>query len=421
MRTWPSYSIGDVAEVFDGPHATPKKIDEGPWFLSISSLQGGRLVLAESAHVSEEDYSRWTRRVTPQPGDVLFSYETRLGEAAIMPEGVRACLGRRMGLLRPNRDLVDPKFLLLTYLSPGFQRTIQERKIHGATVDRIPLVDLPRWPIRLPSIGEQRAIAAVLQALDDKIAVNEQVSITAELLGGTLFEEQFGPALRHLTNGAPLPDNWRLATLGQTTVTLESGTRPRGGVAKYASGVPSIGAESIIGLARFDYSKAKFVPNEYFASMRRGVLRDHDILIYKDGGKPGDFKPHISMFGNGFPFDQMCINEHVYRVRMTSRLGQAFGYYWMSSAPIMSEMRRRGTGAAIPGINSTAVKGIPVVEPSVDAVTRFNDTASPLIERALQAAAESRTLGVLHDTLLPQLMASQLCVREAERIIEDAV
>lgn len=176
MSKWGSYSIGDIAQVFDGPHATPEKTKRGPWFLSISSLDGGRLNLTESAHLSEEDFVRWTRRVTPEPGDVLFSYETRLGEAALVPEGVRACLGRRMGLLRPNRKLVDPNFLLFSYLSPEFQATIQSRKIHGATVDRIPLVDLPKWSIRLPDLTEQRAIAAALRALDDKIALNECIA-----------------------------------------------------------------------------------------------------------------------------------------------------------------------------------------------------------------------------------------------------
>jgi type I restriction enzyme S subunit len=80
--------IGDIAEVFDGPHATPKKLDTGPHFLSISSLEKGRLDLSKSAFLSEEDFKKWAKRVTPKEGDLLFSYETRLGEAALMPAGV---------------------------------------------------------------------------------------------------------------------------------------------------------------------------------------------------------------------------------------------------------------------------------------------------------------------------------------------
>jgi type I restriction enzyme, S subunit len=164
---WATYSIGEIADVYDGPHATPKKTPSGPWFLSISSLENGRLDLAESAHLSEEDFGEWTRRVTPRPGDVLFSYETRLGEAALMPERVRGCLGRRMGLLRPKRDVVEPRFLLYTYLAPEFQEIIRQRSIHGATVDRIPLNELPSWPMKLPDLSTQRAIVSVLGSLDD--------------------------------------------------------------------------------------------------------------------------------------------------------------------------------------------------------------------------------------------------------------
>jgi type I restriction enzyme S subunit len=157
--------FGRLGELFDGPHATPTRIAEGPYFLNISSLKSGRLDLAESDHVSESDFSKWTRRVTPQVGDLLFSYETRLGEAALMPSGVRACLGRRMALLRPDRGRMNPEYLLHFYLSPRFQRTIAERTVHGATVPRIGLATMGDWDVEVPELEEQQTIAATLRSL----------------------------------------------------------------------------------------------------------------------------------------------------------------------------------------------------------------------------------------------------------------
>jgi len=148
-------TIGEIAEIFDGPHATPKKTETGPYFLSISSLEKGRLDLSRSAHLSENDFTKWSKRVTPQKGDLLFSYETRLGEVALMPDGIKACLGRRMGLLRPKNEKVIPEYLLYAYLSPAFQQTIISNIIRGATVDRIALNELPVFSIRIPSIEEQ--------------------------------------------------------------------------------------------------------------------------------------------------------------------------------------------------------------------------------------------------------------------------
>ena len=97
---WRQVKVGEVCEVFDGPHATPKRTIDGPIFFCISSLDTGRIDLGQSDHVSEEDFVQWTKRVTPESGDVVFSYETRLGEAGLIPPGLRCCLGRRMGLLR---------------------------------------------------------------------------------------------------------------------------------------------------------------------------------------------------------------------------------------------------------------------------------------------------------------------------------
>ena len=82
IACWEPQALDELVDIFDGPHATPKKIDDGPIFLGISSLKNGRLDLSDIAHVSEHDFTKWTRRVTPREGDVVFSYETRLGEAA---------------------------------------------------------------------------------------------------------------------------------------------------------------------------------------------------------------------------------------------------------------------------------------------------------------------------------------------------
>jgi type I restriction enzyme S subunit len=162
--SWMKISLGDVATIFDGPHATPKKTDVGPWYLSISSLKQGRMDLSLSAHIGADEYPQWTRRVKPEIGDILFSYETRLGEAAIWNLDEPAVLGRRMGLLRPKRNVVLPEFIEQAFLAPAFQREIEERAVRGSTVDRIPIAKMPKWPFPIPPMGAQSEIVATLTA-----------------------------------------------------------------------------------------------------------------------------------------------------------------------------------------------------------------------------------------------------------------
>jgi type I restriction enzyme S subunit len=109
------HRLDDLCEIFDGPHATPRTVAQGPVFLGISNLLDGLLDLSDTRHVTEDDFVRWTKRVTPTSGDVVFSYETRLGQAARIPKGLRCCLGRRMGLLRAKEEKISPVTLLYAY------------------------------------------------------------------------------------------------------------------------------------------------------------------------------------------------------------------------------------------------------------------------------------------------------------------
>lgn len=88
--------------IYDGPHATPQEAKDGLIFLGIKNITAdGRLDFSEIRHVSEDEFPRWTRRVTPQPDDVVFTYEATLHRYAIIPEGFHGCLGRRVVLYAP--------------------------------------------------------------------------------------------------------------------------------------------------------------------------------------------------------------------------------------------------------------------------------------------------------------------------------
>lgn len=191
MGEWKEYELGEICEIFDGPHATPPKQKEGLVFLGISSLgYDGRIDPAHFEFIDEKNFKKWTRRIEPRFEDIVFSYETKLGVAAMIPKQLNCCLGRRMGLLRPNKKVI-PRFLLYSYLGPEFQKTIYERTYHGSTVDRIPLRDMPKFPIALPTIPEQKAIASVLSGLDDKIGLLHRQNKTLESMAETLFRQLF--------------------------------------------------------------------------------------------------------------------------------------------------------------------------------------------------------------------------------------
>lgn len=255
-------------------------------------------------------------------------------------------------------------------------------------------------PLRLPPIEEQRRIAEILGAFDDLVRVNERIRLSIDRSGVALVKEL---VQRHGCD---------LVTLGDAASVIETGRRPRGGVRGINDGVPSIGAESIDGLGVFDFTKTKYVPADFAASMRAGVLTNRDVLVYKDGGKPGDFRPHVGMYGEGFPFARMTINEHVYRIRAADSFTEPYLYFWLSTAEALAAMRRLGTGAAIPGLNSTALKSVPVALPPENVRRDLYPALDALVAEALAAASEARRLALCRDELLPLLLSGRVRVED---------
>ena len=189
---WEKVAIKSVCKgIYDGPHATPPVSDTGAIFLGISNFSNGRLDLSDIRFISENDLPRWTKRVTPQASDIVFSYEATLNLYAVIPDGFRGCLGRRMALIRVDEEKAYYKFLYYYFYSDAWRGVIQENTVLGATVDRIPLVKFPDFLIDLPPLVTQHRIADILSAYDKLIENNQKQIKLLEEASQCLYKEWF--------------------------------------------------------------------------------------------------------------------------------------------------------------------------------------------------------------------------------------
>ena len=389
-------NVASLGTLFDGPHATPERRSVGPYFLNIASLKSGRLDLSESDHVSIEDFKLWTRRVTPQADDLLFSYETRLGEAALMPEGVEACLGRRMALLRPDRSVVDPRFLLYYYLSPSFQRTIAENTVHGATVPRIGLSAMPKWEVELPRLPEQRAMACALGALDDKIAANDiRVSLAAEL-AAAVYSDIRECAVR----------SYRLADLVSTqygvTTSAAEGQGPR------LLRVTDINKRPWI-----EWSTApacQLTPSE----LAKYHLKGGDILVARmaDPGK-------AALVDDGDP--TAVFASYLVRLLAHSPRHAQYIYYFLRSGEYQAYVDGAASGSVQRNMNARAIVDTIITLPSESELEKFNTRISSLRRSMRAVLRESQVLVQARNEILPLLMSGKIRVKDAEKVVEEVV
>ena len=195
-RGWEVKRIEEVVEgVYDGPHATPPISDTGPIFLGIGNLTGTALDLSDIRHINEDEWARWTKRVTPKAGDIVFSYEATLGFFALIPPNVRCCLGRRLALIRPLAHDGFPHFWLHQFASLPFQQFLDQHAIQGATVNRIPLIAFPSYPVLNPPSELKAVYEQYAEPLWQCIHANQAQSRTLAALRDTLLPKLLSGAL----------------------------------------------------------------------------------------------------------------------------------------------------------------------------------------------------------------------------------
>jgi type I restriction enzyme S subunit len=247
---------------------------------------------------------------------------------------------------------------------------------------------------RFPEIQTQQAIAEVLSSLDDKIDLLSRQNTTLEALAQAYFRQLF-------VEGA----DWDVVRLGDILETIESGSRPKGGIdPSLVNGIPSIGAESVNGLGVYDFSKTKYVSREFFSNMRRGIVKSQDVLIYKDGAYVG----RKGMFGNGFPFAEFAVNEHVFILRTNEKAGQVFLYFLLQE----EELAQLNSNSAQPGLNQQAMNAFEISLPPAEQIRDFEILAEPLIDKIFGNANQIGTLQKLRDTLLPKLISGEASVKQ---------
>ncbi len=412
MMEWKEYKIGEIGKVITGK--TPRT--------AIADNYGGEIPFLSPSDDMESKFVLKTARYLTDKGVSEV-------KNCLIPEGAVcvSCIGSDMGKsVMTKRPTVTNQQINSIILNESFdsnfiyyvmQSKRKEIRFLGGNGTAVPILNKSAFSnltISAPNLAAQRSIASFLSSLDDKIAVNKKICENLEAQAQALFKHWF-------VDFAPfkdgkfveselglIPEGLIYKRIEDMPHTLETGKRPSGGVKGIDSGIPSIGAENIKGLGCYDFSKTKYVTEEYASTMKKGIINGYELLIYKDGGKPGYFIPNFAIFGEGYPYDKMCLNEHVFKLDFGNKGYSLFAYFYFKTKRIMLYLNAQGAKAAIPGINSKDIDAIMMPSLENECVKQYSNEVEDIITQILVLSKESRRLTTLRDNLLPKLMSGQI-------------
>lgn len=162
--------------VVDCHNKTAPYEENGISLVRTTNVRDGKLDLETVKYVSRETYEYWSRRCPPGPGDILFTREAPMGEAAIVPDGANVCMGQRMMLIRLFPEFLNNKYFLYTILEPNFQSSFSEGAV-GMGVKHLRVGDVESLVIPIPPVQEQ---IQIVKEVESRLSVAEEVQNETE-------------------------------------------------------------------------------------------------------------------------------------------------------------------------------------------------------------------------------------------------
>jgi len=384
--------------------------------LGDGAFSGGDLVFLSEEKAAELHNSQ------AFPGDLVFVAQGTVGSVGIVPDVPRfqkSVLSQNLMKFSGDRAKVDSRFLYYFFISAAGQQTIRSR-VNSTGVPCIsrPLSSLKEFEVPLPPLAEQKAIAAVLGAFDDKIELNRRMNATLEAMARALFQSwfvDFDPVRAKLdgrqstgldpATAALFPATFQDSPLGQIPKGWKAGTvndafnftmgqsPPGDTYNKEESGMPFYQ-----GCTDFGF---RFPTRRIFCTAPTRYAKPGDTLV-SVRAPVGD----INM-----ATEECCIGRGVAAVRHKSG-ATSFTYHAMANLePDFAKFEAEGT--VFGSINKQNFENLPFVIPPPEIVTAYELQTAPVDGQIYTLDQQCRTLANLRDTLLPKLLSGEVHLSDA--------
>lgn len=406
---WKTGTLGDIAELIMGQSPSGETCHEsrkGVPLLNGPTEFGG-------SHPTPVQFTTDPRKVA-EPGDLLFcvrgSTTGRMNWA-----DQQYAIGRGLAAIRPKQGN-EYRHFIRAVIDANLTRLLATAT--GSTFPNVSREQIREIVCGIPPLAEQKAIAAFLGALDDKIELNRKMNATLEAMARALFQSWFVDfdVVRAKADGrrpqgmdeatarlfpdsfqnsalGEIPNGWRRGTLGelvQLRTDRVEATPAKDGMRYVAlEDMPS----KSIDLSNYQLGSAV---NSSITAFRGG-----DILF-------GSMRPYFHKVGLAF-FDGIT-RTTTFVLRARKDCLRHFALLHFFSNDVIAHATTASVGTTIPYVRWDSMESYSIPIPPDSLLDVFEKTVSPLVRRIATQGEESRTLSTLRDTLLPKLLSGELSV-----------
>ncbi|WP_029165533.1 restriction endonuclease subunit S [Aminiphilus circumscriptus] len=436
---WQETSLADVAVDVSYGYTESATTDQvGPKFLRITDIQGG---VVDWSHVpycpiTPEEH----RKYKLTPGDIVVARTgNSTGENYLYWGDEDAVFASYLIRFRLDRSRVSPRFVWYNMRTSRWWGFINSSKTGSAQAGANAKV-LGRFPLTLPPLGQQDAIACILGALDDKIALNRMMNRTLEATARAIFKSwfvDFDPVRAKAAGRQPhglkpeisalfpdsfedselgeIPRGWTITSLADQ-ITANKGLSYKGQhLCQPGEGLPMHNLNSVYEGGGYKYEGLKWYNGEYRPAH---LLKPGDVIVTNtEQGFDYLLIGYAAIVPERYG-PQGLFSHHIFRIQQkaTSYLPAWFTYLLFRTQHFHNVVAGHTNGTTVNMLPLDGLQKPKFALPPREIVGRFGHLFIPTQQRLEGIYDENVFLADLRDALLPRLISGELVVTEAERI-----
>lgn len=391
MVQWKKVRIQDIGTVVGG--ATPStKIDANyknghiSWITpkDLSTFEG-RYIYTGERNITEMGLNSSSTVLMPK-NSILFSSRAPIGYVAIA--GKELCTNQGFKSVIPNKKI---DYLFLYYLLKYNKNKI-ENLGSGTTFKEVSGSVMKNVEVMIPEdIKEQKRIAAVLNSIDDKIELNNEINDNLIQQGTSLFNE-------YLVKFDDVPNNWKVSSLDRIADYINGLTMQKYPPKDNEEGLPVLKiAELKQGCCDSNSDRCTSQLDEDY------IINDGDVI----------FSWSASLVVDLWCGGKAGLNQHLFNVK--SNIYDKWFYFWWTKYHLNEFIHEASSKATTMGhIKRDNLSKAKVLIPSKNDYESIGHLLKPITDSIVNVKLENKRLSALRDSLLPKLMSGEIDVDSIE-------
>jgi len=408
--TWRKVKLGEVGYIITGktpPTSVKKYFGKKYPFITPSDINSFdvRYNYKTERFLSPDWYNKSKSLIIPKDSICFVCIGSTIGKMCLTRE--ESFTNQQINTVIAKKEKADPLFLF--YLLKNNQNNIvKEYGGGGAAKSIINKSTFENIELFIPEdINEQKRMADILSAFDDKIEVNNKIIKTLEEMAQEVFKEWF---VRFKFPGwqkakfvdselGKIPEGWEIKMLSEVFDFLEGP-----GIRNWqytTSGCRFINIR-LIQNNDIDIKSANFISTEEAnGKYKHFQLQERDMVVSTSGtlGRSAIVRrEHLPLL----------LNTSVIRFRPKDKKNYAFMYQFLNSGYFKNKLLTMASGSAQPNFGPIHLKQIKLLVPSKEILNAFDKLVNPVYEKIITLKSENQKLATLRDLLLPKLMNGEI-------------